>query len=142
MRKRSAGIIPYKVNDGNVEFFLGHPGGMDRPYYAYLKGEVVDGEDDIDAAVREFGEESGVDVSGLKDRLEYLGEVRQNKNKNVVAFALKVNDINPDLCFSNMCDDGATPEIDRYGWFTMDQVLELSHRTHIPFYNKIMEKCR
>ena len=68
--KKSAGIIPYKIEDGNVKFFLGHPGGMERPYYAYLKGEVKDGEPENEAAIREFCEESGVDLSFDMYRLE------------------------------------------------------------------------
>lgn len=139
---KSAGIIPYKFSDnGDMLFFLGHPGGMTDPYYAYLKGEVIDGEDDVDAAIREFGEESGLDVSEWKDRLVYLGEVQQNRKKTVVAYGVHVDDIDPDKCFSNMADHCNWPEIDRYRWMGIDEVVEFSHKSHIPFYKKLLEIC-
>lgn len=138
--KKSAGIIPYKIDNGEVKFFLGHPGGMNRPYYALLKGEVQEGEPEIEAAIREFGEESGVDLSLDMYRLEYLGEVQQNKNKRVAAYGVLVDDIDPTKCYSNLCEDGITPEIDKYAWLGYDEVMELSHRTHYEFYRKIMDK--
>ena len=137
--KKSAGIIPYKIEDENVKFFLGHPGGMGRPYYALLKGEVKDGEPDAEAALREFREESGVDLSQYSDRMEYLGEVQQNKTKRVVAYGIHVDDIDTGECYSNLCEDGVTPEIDKYAWLCFDEVMALSHKTHRVFYQKIME---
>ena len=136
---RSAGIIPYKIsNDGRVLFFLGHPGGNDSQYHALLKGEVIDGEADVDAAVREFREESGVDFSHRKNDLVYLGEVKQNKKKWVVAYALEVDDIDTSECHSNMCENGVTPEIDRDMWMDIHSVEHVSHPAHIGFYKKII----
>ena len=61
---RSAGIIPFRENsEGTLEFFVGHPGGMARPYWAYMKGQVEEGEDVPHAAMRELAEESGLEVS-------------------------------------------------------------------------------
>ena len=61
----SAGIIPYRINNGHIEFFVGHPGGpywKNNPYYAFLKGGLEEGEDSFMAAIREFKEESGLSL--------------------------------------------------------------------------------
>ena len=62
----SAGIIPFRRNNnGETEFFVGHPGGemwKNRNYWAFLKGGVEEGETWQDTALREFTEESGVSL--------------------------------------------------------------------------------
>ena len=141
----SAGIIPYRFNkDGKIEFFLGHPGGQawkDKNYWAYLKGGVEKNEDWLTAARREFEEECGVSLKEYKDEDFFpLGLTQQNKNKVVIAYALHFGnkDIDPAKCFSNMCEDNVTPEIDRYGWFDFDTVMKVTNKAHCVFYERIM----
>lgn len=136
--KKSVGIIPYKMVDDKYYFFVGHPGGWKKEYWAYLKGGIEEGENEAEAALREFKEESGVDLSGERDKLEYLGIVQQNKSKKVAAFAIKYPDIDPSKCFSNIIEDVVTPEIDRYCWMEWSELELLTHPAHIPFYKKIM----
>lgn len=135
---KSVGIIPYKVVDGELLFFVGHPGGCRNNYWALMKGGVENGEDDRETALREFKEESGVDLSNRKDELEYLGQVRQNPKKCVGAFSLRVEDIDPSKCYSNLCPNGHTPEIDQYRWMAWDELKPVTHKTHIIFYEKIL----
>ena len=140
----SAGIIPFRRNsEGEVEFFVGHPGGVGwqwKDYWAYLKGGVEEGETFEEAALREFQEESGVQLDDtILSKLIPLGTTRQNKRKIVVAFALYYPDIDPDECFSNIADDCDYPEIDEYKWFTFDELKEKTHPTHINFYEQIIE---
>ncbi len=140
----SAGIIPFRRNsDGVIEFFVGHPGGTSwewRDYWAYLKGGVEKGEDWVDTAWREFNEESGLNLDAkYKKDLIPLGTVKQNKRKIVVAYALYYPNIDPKECFSNMADNGLNPEIDRYSWFTFEELQPKTHPTHIDFYKQIIE---
>lgn len=150
MKTHSAGIIPYRIRENGIEFFVGHPGGplwSNREYYALLKGHVEEGEEVFDAAMREFHEESGVMIN--KDRSEFidLGSVSQNSTKTVSAFGVEY-DIDETKCFSNTCDveypskSGkiiSVPEMDRYCWLTYDKIVNVTSKKHIPFYDKIME---
>lgn len=140
----SAGIIPFRRNsNGELEFFVGHPGGVGNEwtnYWAYLKGGVEEGETWIDCAWREFCEESGLTLSDVsKTDLIPLGTSKQNKRKIVVAFGLYYPNIEPSECFSNMADNGLNPEIDRYAWFTFDELKNRTHPMHLNFYEQIIE---
>src|SRR6266851_92663 len=89
MPKRSAGILMYRRRGDGVELFLVHPGG---PYWAKKdlgawsipKGEYAEAEEAMDAAKREFEEETGFPVDG---ELVELGEVKQPGGKIVTAWA-------------------------------------------------------
>ena len=145
----SAGIIPFRFNPNSdkLEFFLGHPGGeywKNKNYWAYLKGGVEEGENWLEAAKREFEEESGISLVGLDDK-EFipLGTAQQNPQKCVVAYGLEFTsesdgiDIDPSKCYSNMCEDNVTPEIDKYGWFDLETTRRITHRAHLVFYDRI-----
>ena len=140
----SAGIIPFRRNNnGDLEFFVGHPGGVGnqwKDYWAYLKGGVEGNETWEETALREFSEETGIPVEKLKNKdLINLGTSRQNKHKIVIAFGIYYPDINPDECFSNMADNGLNPEIDKYAWFTFEELKEKTHPMHINFYEQIID---
>lgn len=140
----SAGIIPFRENNNGVlEFFVGHPGGIDTEYWAYMKGQVKSGEDLIHAALREFSEESGLNVEWITaDRLIPVGTVLQNKGKIVTAYGIWWPDIDPNECFSNFVCDTNIPEIDRYAWLTLEELKPLTHHTHVRFYEDISRMWR
>ena len=136
----SAGIIPFRFNPstGELEYFVGHPGGMSAEYYAFLKGQTNKGENTVEAAIREFLEESGAIVpDDVFDSLIPLGSVMQNPMKRVTAFGLPYGDINEEKCYSNLCDNGYTPEIDKYAWLTYDELRKITHPSHLIFYEQI-----
>ena len=128
MPKRSAGLIMYRIRNGELQVFLAHPGG---PYSAHKdlgswtipKGEYADTEDPLDAARREFQEETGFVAEGTF--LE-LGEIKQAGGKVVAAWAFE-GDCNPTDLKSNLCDIEwpprsqkyqEIPEVDRGEWFS------------------------
>jgi len=138
----SCGIIPYTVKNGTAYFFVGHPGGNKKDYWSMLKGQLEDGEVYHDVALREFKEESGIDLSRYKNNMVLLGQVNQSKYKDVIAYALYVHDmnmINPSMCKSNLADNCPWPEIDKYDWKTYDEIVSKTHETHKCFYDKIMK---
>lgn len=142
--KYSAGIIPFRENKkGELEFFVGHPGGASwsqRNYWAYLKGGVEKGEDYSTTAIREFKEESGLSMKDCpSDMLIPLGSVLQNPRKTVVAFGLYYPNIDPSECHSNMADNGLNPEIDKYQWMTYEELKKCTHPQHLHFYEKLIE---
>ena len=103
-----------------------------------MKGHVEEGESWQDTAIREFKEETGLPLVDLrKDSLISLGTVQQNSGKVAVAFGLHYPNIDPDTCFSNVIEDGVTPEIDAYRWIPYDKLESLTHKSHLIFYEQI-----
>jgi predicted NUDIX family NTP pyrophosphohydrolase len=119
----------YRRIGAKLEVLLAHPGGpywrgRDKGAWTIPKGEIDAGEDAIDAARREFAEETGVALTGP---LEPLGEIRQRAGKRVLAFAVE-GDLDVEAIKSNTfemewpCNSGRMqtfPEIDRAGWFDL-----------------------
>ena len=142
--KYSAGIIPFRLNEttNEVEFFVGHPGGygwQNKNYWMYLKGNVENNESWQEAAIREFKEESGLTMEDCESQLLIpLGSVLQNPSKTAIAFALHYPNIDPKLCKSNLIEDSTTPEIDEYRWVGFDALKMITHKTHLVFYEKII----
>jgi predicted NUDIX family NTP pyrophosphohydrolase len=150
MPKRSAGLLAYRRTDDGIEVLLVHPGG---PYWARKddgawslpKGEIDDpGEDPFAVAVREFGEELGVDPPDVADALD-LGEVRQPGGKYVQAWAVE-GDVDVSDVRSNMFElewpprSGRTeefPEVDRAGWFGSDDARRKILRGQTPFLDRL-----
>ena len=66
MAKLSAGLLVYRVKDKHIEVFLVHPGGpfwanKDENSWSIPKGEYTEEENPLEAAKREFKEETGFD---------------------------------------------------------------------------------
>jgi predicted NUDIX family NTP pyrophosphohydrolase len=88
--KLSAGLVVYRVADGTPEVLLVHPGGpfwknRDEGAWSVPKGEYVAGEEPLDAALREFREELGVEPPDA-GAPAFLGELRQASGKRVSAW--------------------------------------------------------
>jgi predicted NUDIX family NTP pyrophosphohydrolase len=89
--KESAGLMMFRRQDGRVEVLLAHPGGpfwrsRQQGAWTIPKGGVQDGESTLEAAIREFLEETGVASS---EPYLPLGQVTQRSGKIVHAFAFE-----------------------------------------------------
>ena len=129
-KKQSAGIILYRFEEENLHVFLVHPGGpfwqnKDEGSWSIPKGEFLDGENPLDAARREFEEETGYKLSG---RFMELIPIKQKGGKIVYAWALQGN-IDAGTLTSNTFTIEwppksnklvTYPEIDRAAWFSAD----------------------
>lgn len=85
----SAGLLMYRLKDGQLNVFLAHPGGpynknRDAGYWGIPKGQVESKESYFETAVREFTEETGIIPHG--DFIE-LGWIKQVSGKTVYAWA-------------------------------------------------------
>lgn len=128
MPKHSAGLLMFRSHGHVDEVFLVHPGGpfwanKDAGAWSIPKGELDPGESPLDAAQREFQEETGFRSAG--PFLE-LGEARQRSGKIVAAWAF-AGDCNPADLASICCEiewpprskrSLTIPEIDRGAWFS------------------------
>lgn len=128
MSKKSAGILLYKIANQKLKVFLVHPGGpfwakKDDGAWSIPKGEFENDEDPLAAAIREFKEETGMEISG---ELIELTSIKQKSGKTVYAWAVE-GDIDPSKIKSNDFEiewppnsgkKQIFPEIDKAGWFT------------------------
>src|SRR5688572_5493670 len=92
-RSTSAGILPFRRKDGRIEVFLVHPGGpywakKDNGAWSIAKGELADEEDALDAAKREFAEETGIQPDGS---FLPLTSIKQAGGKIVHAWTVKMD---------------------------------------------------
>lgn len=114
MKKITAAVVMID-KDGNI---LGcHGTGKPKNYgFDFPKGEVDDGERDIDAAIRELHEETSIILS--RDNLLDIGVYPHNKKKDIHLFLCKVNELpNPKYlkCTSFFELNGKQiPEVDFY----------------------------
>jgi predicted NUDIX family NTP pyrophosphohydrolase len=132
-KKRSAGLLMFRRRDGIPEVFLVHPGGpfwanKDLGSWSIPKGEHEPGEDALEAAKREFKEETGFDLPEELPGLRALGEARQPSGKIVQAWSFE-GDCDPEAVRSNAFEmewpphsgiKEEFPEIDRAGWFPLE----------------------
>lgn len=128
--KKAAGILLYRTRDNILQFFLVHPGGpfwknKDEGAWTIPKGELNENEDPLEAAKREFLEETGMEVRGEFLPLE---PVKQKSGKTVYAWACEM-DIDEKLIVSNTFQlewppkSGKyidVPEVDRAQWFDLE----------------------
>jgi predicted NUDIX family NTP pyrophosphohydrolase len=131
MTKLSAGLLLYRVREGILEVFLVHPGGpfwakKDLGAWSIPKGEIDEGEDPLEAARREFEEETGFRPGGM---FRELAPVRQRSGKIVHAWAVE-GDCESAAIRSNTFTmewpprsgrQQEFPEVDRAGWFGIPQ---------------------
>jgi len=131
MPTHSTGILLYRIKRGVTEVFLVHPGGpfwakKDAGAWSILKGEFdPETEDALQAAKREFKEETGQDIGGSYYKLP---PVKQKSGKIVHAFAVE-GDADAGNIRSNTFEiewppksgkKQSFPEIDHAAWFNLE----------------------
>ncbi len=102
MSRVSAGLLMFRIQEGKLQVLLAHPGGpffknKDEGTWTIPKGEVEPGEDLLEAAKREFNEETGQTPTGP---FIALTPVRQKGGKLVHAWAFQGN-CDPSAIVSN-----------------------------------------
>ena len=149
VQKQSAGLLMFRRRDNGLEVFLVHPGG---PYWAKKnegswtipKGEYGAGEEALEAAQREFHEETGFQSHGP---FFALGMARQKSGKVVSAWAFE-GDCDPTKLVSNTCEIEWPPrslkrmvisEVDRGDWFSVPLAAAFIREGQQSFLNRLVE---
>jgi predicted NUDIX family NTP pyrophosphohydrolase len=137
----------YRRRGKDLEVFLVHPGG---PYWANKdagawtvpKGEYGEDEHPLEAAKREFQEETGFAVGS---EFHELGVVRQAGGKLVTAWAFE-GDCAPEKLTSNFFQMEwpprsmrmiEVPEVDRGEWFSIRTARERILKSQEPFLDML-----
>lgn len=147
--KQSAGILPYKVTNGIPMFFIVHPGGpywisKDSGAWSVAKGEI-ENEDPLDAAIREFREETGQTAQGS---FIALSAVRQKSGKNIWVWATEMEFDAASITCNTFSIEWpprsgtmqSFPEIDRAGWFTAEQAKTKLNPAQAPLIDELVSK--
>ena len=149
-KKESAGLLMYRLRNSTLEVFLVHPGG---PYWARKdlgawsipKGELQEGEDCLDAAKREFQEETGFLPRG---NFIALAPIKQTGGKLVYGWAVR-DDCDTKTIVSNTFSmewpprSGKRqefPEVDRAEWFTIETAKEKILKGQVGFLEELRLK--
>ncbi|SMC08549.1 NUDIX domain-containing protein [Nitratiruptor tergarcus] len=140
--KRSAGILPYRIKNGVVEVYLGHFGGPfwknKERSWGIIKGEVNPGESDLDAAKREFFEETGKEIAG---EFIDLGEAKTS-NKILHIFAVQKDlDTHIRSNLVTMEYKGRVlkfPEIDQATWMDIEEAKKKIVKSQEIFLQRLL----
>lgn len=131
MNKKSAGILVYRLKNKVPEVLLVHPGGpfwvnKDEGGWSIPKGEFNEEESALDAAKREFKEETGMEATG---NFLPLTPRKQSSGKVVFAWALE-SDFDAEKIVSNTFEiewppksgkKKLFPEVDQAQWFSAEE---------------------
>jgi len=145
----SAGLLMYRVKAGKLQVLLAHPGGpfykkKDLGAWSIPKGEVDPGEDLLEAAKREFAEETGITPSG---EFVSLSPVKQRSGKIIHSWAFQA-DCDPDSIVSNHFtmewpphsgQQIEIPEIDRAEFFTIAAARRKINPGQLPLLKELEE---
>ena len=146
MKKTSAGIIAYFFDKNSKQFklLMAHPGG---PYfknvknYGFPKGQHEPNESLKETAIREFKEETGLDIDYL--RLKTCIE-NVTKQKNVYYFLYPMIDIwETSKMYSNQFYiekfQASFPEIDDYKYVPLEDLEEILFQQDKSLIKKISQ---
>lgn len=150
--KKSAGTLLYRYNKQKPEFFLVHPGGpfwknKDAGAWSIPKGEFADDEDGLQAAKREFKEETGHSVAG---EFIPLAPVKQKGGKTIYAWAIE-GDIDTAAIKSNTFEmewpprsgkKQEFPEVDRGEWFSAEQAKEKINPSQAALIEELINRLK
>jgi predicted NUDIX family NTP pyrophosphohydrolase len=145
--KKSAGLLLYRFQP-ELQVFLVHPGGpfwknKDAGAWSIPKGEF-ENENALDAAKREFEEETGAAIDGEFIRLP---EVKLKSGKVVLAFAIQKDFALENLKSNTIYIDWPPrsgrkmeiPEVDDWKWFEIKTAREKINPGQFPLLDYLLK---
>ncbi len=148
-KKNSAGILLYRwYQEKELQVFLVHTGGpygwyKDKGSWSIPKGEFKENDNVFYSALREFREETGIDLPNIC--YKFLGKHDQNPQKTVFIWASEYNyDINEikSNTFTmewpkNSGQIKEFPEVDKGRWFNIEEAKEKIIKGQVYFLERL-----
>ncbi len=146
---KSAGLLLHRKISSNEEVFIVHPGGpfwknKDDGAWSIPKGEFDDNENSLDAAKREFFEETAINIAGEFIELQ---PIQLKSGKKVFAFAIE-KDIDAENIVSNYFEmewpprSGkfqSFPEVDKGHWFTIEEAKKKINEKQVNLLEQLQQ---
>lgn len=146
----SAGLLMYSLREGKLLLFLVHPGGpffknKHEGWWTIPKGLPEPGEELLEAAKREFHEETGISV--IPPLLD-LGSIKQKGGKTVFCWGFKGswNSEEGIKCNNFLLEwppkSGkkiSYPEVDKAEWIEYEKALRWINEKQQPFIFRLRE---
>lgn len=140
----------FRGHESNLQVFLVHPGGpfwkkKDVGAWSIPKGEYEEGEGPLEAAKREFEEETGIQAHG---EFISLGQAKQSGGKVISAWAFE-GDCSTAEVRSNRFSmewppksghEQEFPEVDRAEWFSLSEARTRILKGQVVFLNRLMDR--
>ncbi len=150
MIQHSGRILLYKYIDNQLQVLLVHPGGpfwakKDPGSWSIPKGLFESDESPLEAAKREFLEETGFEIDGS---FQELGEIKQPSGKIIHAWAI-CKDLDAAKIKSNVFSmewpkgSGKIkefPEINKGQWFSIEEAKKKILPGQLGFIDRLLEK--
>ncbi len=151
IKSKAAGLLLFRRVQNELEFFLVHAGGplfknKWDGYWAIPKGLIEEGEEPLEAAIREFEEETG--LTPKTDNYIDLGTITQKSGKVVHAWAIEGDwpldrPIRSNLFSLEWPPKSGTwqkyPEIDDGRFFDLETARIKINERQIPFLERLIE---
>jgi predicted NUDIX family NTP pyrophosphohydrolase len=145
--KESAGLLLFRRRSNELEVLLAHPGGpfwatRDEGAWTIPKGGLHAGETALEAAIREFTEETGFTISGP---FIPLGDITLRSGKRVTAWAVE-GDCDPEHLRSNTTTvewppkSGrmlTIPEVDKVAFMSLDEARRRLNPAQIALLDRL-----
>jgi predicted NUDIX family NTP pyrophosphohydrolase len=149
-QKESAGLLLFRRVAGAIEVLLAHPGGpfwagRDDGAWTIPKGGIHRDEDPLEAAIREFTEETGFTPA---PPYLALGAITQRSGKIVHAWAFE-GDCDPVAMVSNTTETEwpprsgqriEIPEIDRAQFFQLDAARRAINVAQMELLERLVQR--
>jgi predicted NUDIX family NTP pyrophosphohydrolase len=146
--RKSAGILLYRFHQQKLEVFLVHPGGpfwkgKETGAWSIPKGEFTEEEEPLQAAIREFKEETGSEINGNFIELQ---PIKQKAGKMVNCWAVE-GDIDAGAISSNTYKQEwpyksgkwqTFPEVDKAAWFSIEEAKEKINAAQAAFIDELV----
>ena len=151
MPPQSAGILLFREG-GGIEVLLIRPGGpfwrnKDAGTWMIPKGAIEAGEAPVEAALREFAEETGTTLHSVPFA---LAKIRQAGGKQVEAFAVE-GDLDASAVRSNHFEiewpprSGrlqSYPEVEQARWMTIAEARAMMLPSQLPLLDALEDKLK
>lgn len=134
------------ISTYGIYFFHGrdllicHANRSNPSNWSVPKGLPNYGEDPLETALREFKEETGVDVKSFSSSIEFVGEIEyKTKKKKFIGFIAFCEGERPEkLSCSSMTPSGF-PEIDIIEWTPITVAIKMIHEAQRKLLTQFME---